>query len=130
MWHVLIASTAAVMSSYFLNDFIMSKLKIYFCGGLFFVRFLLSTAIATALLVSIAYPINLHGIYSIEDIISIAFNTWLYKMVIAVLLFPFAVALTSFIKQIEKVDFYDYGISYNPLKVFSPISRGENRYGK
>ena len=130
MWHVLIASTIAVICSYFVNDFIMSKLKIYYCGRLFLLRFFLSNAIATALLVSIAYPINLHGIYSSKEIVFIAINTWIYKMGIAIILFPFAVALTRLIKRIEKVDYYDYGISYNPLKVFNTISRGENRYGK
>ncbi|MBA2652250.1 MAG: queuosine precursor transporter [Tatlockia sp.] len=130
MWHVLIASTLSVISSYFINDFIMSKLKIYYCGRLFFLRFFLSTAIATALLVSIAYPINLYGIYSLNEICSIAINTWIYKMAIAILLFPFAATLTRFIKRIEKIDFYDYGISYNPLKVFNTFSQGENRYGK
>ncbi len=65
-----------------------------------------------------------------NDFIMSKLNTWIYKMVIAILLFPFAAALTRFIKRIEKVDFYDYGISYNPLKVFNTISQGENRYGK
>lgn len=130
LWHVLIASTLSVLASYFLNDFIMSKLKIYYGGKLFFIRFFISTAIATGLLVSIAYPINLHGIYPFNEIIQIALNTWIYKMIIGVLLFPFAVIFTKFIKRFEKIDFYDFGISYNPLKVFNNSSISENRYGQ
>lgn len=75
LWHVLIAATIAIVLAYFINDIIMSKLKIYLSGKYFIVRFISSNAISTAILVSISYPINFYGIYSISYIMVIALNT-------------------------------------------------------
>jgi queuosine precursor transporter len=129
IWRVLIASSLAIFLAYFLNDFIMSKLKIYYMGNLFIIRFLLSNAVGKAALVCISYPINLYGIYSPIEITHIAFNTWVYKMIMALILFPIAIGLSCFIKKIEKTDYYDFGISYNPMRVFSIKNHGKNKYG-
>jgi uncharacterized integral membrane protein (TIGR00697 family) len=130
LWHVLIASTTAIMLAYFVNDIIMSKLKIYLSGKYFAIRFFASNAIGTAILVSISYPINFYGLYSIDHIAVIALNTWIYKMILATMLFPIAILLGSVIKRIEKLDYFDYGISYNPITVFSDTVHGENKYDK
>lgn len=130
LWHVLIAGTTALITAYFMNDIIMSKLKIYLSGNHFIMRFITSNAIGTAILVCISYPINFYGLYSINHIAVIAFNTWIYKMIMAVMLFPLALLLSSIIKRIEKLDYFDYGISYNPLTVFNENVPGKNKYEK
>jgi len=130
LWRVLIASTTALIAAYFMNDMVMSKLKIYLSGKYFITRFITSNAIGTAILVCISYPINFYGLYSLNRIAVIAFNTWIYKMIMAVILFPLALFLSSLIKRIEKLDYFDYGISYNPLTVFSENVSGENKYEK
>jgi len=130
LWHVLIASTTAVLSAYFVNDIIMSKLKIYLSGNYFVLRFIISNAISAGILVSVSYPINFYGLYSLNHIAVIACNTWIYKMIFAVILFPLAMFLANIIKHIEKIDYFDYGISYNPLTVFNENTLGENKYRK
>lgn len=130
LWHVFLASTIAVTSAYFVNDFTMSRLKIYMGGKYFILRFLISNAIGKAILVSISYPINFYGLYNVNQIATIALNTWIYKMIIAVILFPVAIILSGIIKRIEKIDFYDYGISYNPINVFNESTCGKNKYEK
>ncbi|MBV9576357.1 MAG: VUT family protein [Gammaproteobacteria bacterium] len=130
LWLVLIASSISVSAAYFINDFIMSKLKIYLSGKYFIVRFLTSNAIGKAILVSISYPINFYGQYTITRIAEIAFNTWVFKMIVATILFPIAIILSNLIKKIEKLDYFDYGISYNPIHVFKETVSGENKYRK
>ena len=130
IWHVLFSSSLAIFTAYFINDFIMSKLKIYYGGKLFAVRFLASNAIGKAALVCISYPINLYGIYPINEIAHIALNTWIYKMIMALILFPVALILSFYIKKFEKTDHYDFGVSYNPLSVFSTNNYGKNKYGQ
>jgi len=49
LWHVLISSTTAIVFAYFINDIIMSKLKIYLFGNYFILRFITSNAISTAI---------------------------------------------------------------------------------
>jgi hypothetical protein len=106
----------------------MSKLKIYMCGKYFIGRFLISNAIGKAILVSISYPINFYGQYTVNHIAEIAVNTWIYKMMIAIILLPIAVLLAHIIKKIEKIDYFDYGISYNPIAVFNDNVSGKNNY--
>jgi len=130
LWYVLVAASIAVTSAYFVNDIIMSKLKIYMSGKYFIVRFLISNGIGKAILVSISYPINFYGQYTINHIAEISCNTWIYKMIIAIILFPVAVLLANTIKRIEKLDYFDYGVSYNPIAVFNENITGENRYEK
>lgn len=118
-WRVLIASSIAIWLSYFANNFLISKLKINMNGRYFIVRVLKSNAVGKALLVLISYPINFYGIYPMEHILEIAFNTWIYKMGIAICIAPLGVMLAQFTKKFERVDHYDYGISYNPIEVFT-----------
>lgn len=127
-WPVIIAASIAVTSAYFINDIIMSKLKIYMSGRFFYIRFFLSNAIGKAILVSISYPINLYKLYTINEIAHIAINTWMYKISLSIILFPIALLITSIIKRIECLDYYDYGISYNPISVFSSTEAGKNKY--
>jgi hypothetical protein len=68
-------------------------------------------ATGNAILVSLSYPINFYGLYPISHIAAIALNTWGYKMIIATLLFPIAILAANSIKQIEKLDYFDYGVS-------------------
>jgi len=130
LWHVLIASTIAVVFAYFINDIIMSKLKIYLSGKYFIIRFFSSNSIGNLILVTISYPINFYGLYSINHIAVIALNTWVYKMVLAIILFPVAILFSNGVKRIEKLDYFDYGISYNPIAVFSENVSGKNKYNK
>lgn len=49
-------------------------------------------------------------------------------MILSIILFPIAILLTNIFKRIEKLDYFDYGISYNPIGVFAEHICGENRY--
>ncbi len=129
IWHVLIGSCVAMPVAYFINDIIVSKLKINLYGRKFIYRFLISSIIGSAVLVTISYPINFYEQYSIQHIMNIALNTWIYKIFAAIILLPLAMFLINLLKYLEKTDYYDYGTSYNPLNVFSTEESGENRYG-
>ncbi len=128
LWRVLIASTIAVPISYFINNFLMSIIKVYYKGNHLIARTLVSNIIGAAILVSISYPINYYGIYSLHHIANIAFNTWLLKLILSIILLPISIILSFVLKKIEKTDFYDYGISYNPVKVFSNNDLGKNEW--
>jgi uncharacterized PurR-regulated membrane protein YhhQ (DUF165 family) len=127
-WHVLIASSASIPFAYFAADFIMSKTKIKMYGKFFFIRYFLSSAVGKGILVFIAYPINFYGQLNTLQILHIALNTLAYKIVMALLIIPIALLLTILVKKIEKLDFYDYGISYNPFSAFDLTQHGKNLY--
>lgn len=120
MWKLIFSSSTAILISYFINDFFVSfsKIKVKFLEQKTIIRILLSSAISQAILVTISYPINLYGIYKYSDIFSIAFNTWIYKMICILVLIPIISILVLLIKKVDKSDAYDIGINYNPFLVF------------
>ncbi|SRR5579883_186261 len=130
VWRVLIGSCISIPISYFINSLIISKLKIYMYGKIFMLRFMISNILGSAILVSISYPINFYDQFTIAKIETIAFDTWVYKIIMATLLFPLCAYLTKSIKKIEQIDYFDYGISYNPANVFTPETTGKNIYAK
>ena len=121
-WKVMIATWISVPASYFCNGYLVSKLKLYFHGKFFILRYLLSSMTAQAVLLLTAYPISLSSKYHYYDIANIIFTTWSYKVTISIFLFPLATYLVSIIKNIENTDYYDWETNYNPFSVF----KGEN----
>jgi len=129
LWHVLLGSCIAIPSAYFINDIIISKLKIYMYGRLFILRFFVSNVIGNAILVCISYPVNFYSQYSLTHIAVIGFNTWIYKLIASMVLLPIGIILTKKIKKFEKLDYYDYGLTYNPMTVFGNCN-GVNQYAQ
>jgi uncharacterized integral membrane protein (TIGR00697 family) len=122
-WRVILASNIAVPLSYFVNDYLISKLKlklrVYWLIQNVIFRFFLSAMISNFILVSISYPINFWGLISFKAICLMAGTTWIFKMIAVLLLLPFIYPLTSLVKKFDAADEFDYNISYNPFHVFS-----------
>jgi len=117
-WRVMIGSWISVPVSYFINGFIISKLKIAFYGKLFLIRYIIASMMTQASLLITSYPISLSGKYSLNDLINIIITTWSYKVIISTMLLPVAIYLVALVKKIENTDHYDWGETYNPLTVF------------
>lgn len=125
-WRVMIGTWISVPASYFVNSYIISKLKIYFRGRLFLIRYMISAMIAQAVLLITAYPISLSSKYSIIELINIILSTWTYKVIMSTILLPVGILLAKQVKKIENIDIFDHNISYNPMKVFSRKMTNEN----
>lgn len=126
-WKVMIGTWISVPASYFCNSLIISRLKIYFGGRLFIIRYMVSSMIAQGILLLTAYPISLSSKYNTHDLINIISTTWGYKVIISIILLPLGVYLSNLVKKIEKTDYYDWNISYNPLCVFKDNNKQINR---
>ncbi len=117
-WRVMVGTWISVPASYFCNGFIVSRMKIFFAGRFFFARYLIASMLAQAVLLLTAYPISLSSKYSGHELVNIIATTWSYKVVMSVLLLPLGYYLVSVIKKIERTDYFDWEVSYNPLTVF------------
>lgn len=117
-WKVMVGTWISVPASYFCNGFIVSKMKIFFNGKLFIVRYIFSAFMAQGILLLTSYPIILWNKYSAIDLANIILTTWAYKIVASVILLPVGIYLVNVVKKIEKTDYYDWNISYNPFHVF------------
>lgn len=127
-WKVLLASSIAIPVSYFTTDWIMSRFKLFQKTHYLFFRYIVANAVGKLILVSISYPINFSGLYTLSVIFGLIWHTWLFKMFAAIALSPLAYILSYYIKKIERIDTFDYDISYNPLLVFYAKDIGENHY--
>jgi len=129
-WRILIASSISVPLAYFTTDFVMSTLKIRGGGRFFLSRYIIANICGKLIIVSISYPINFHGQLSVNEIFYLCLNTFIYKMIIAFFIMPLAFFIARLVKNIEKLDFYDYGVSYNPVLVFNSSKKGKNLYSE
>lgn len=118
-WRVMVGTWISVPVSYFINGFIISKMKLLFLGKKFFLRYLVGSMCTQAALLLTAYPISLSGKYPVHDLVNIILTTWSYKVVISILLLPLSIYIVNKIKKIEKTDYFDWNESYNPFKAFN-----------
>ncbi len=117
-WRVCVGTWVSMPAPYFCSSLLISKLKIYFSGRFFILRYICSAMMAQAVLLLTAYPISMTSKYTFYELINIISTTWCYKVIMSIMLLPVGVYLAQVIKKIEKTDYYDWSISYNPFKVF------------
>lgn len=117
-WRVMLGSWLSVPISYFINGFIISKMKVIFSGQWFFVRYILGSMCTQAALLLTSYPISLSGKYSFDELVNIISTTWSYKVIISILFLPLAIYLVNIVKKVEKTNHFDFNTSYNPFNVY------------
>ncbi|CAM4376118.1 MAG: queuosine precursor transporter [Legionella sp.] len=122
-----ITSCFSVSSGMFTNAFLMSKIKIWMNGKNFWVRTILSSSISEFVLCLVAYVILYGGLKELSEIWRIVLSVWYYKVIFAFIMAPFVSVLASFIKKKENVDFYDYGVNYNPFSYKFSWEGGVNK---
>ncbi|MGI5085103.1 queuosine precursor transporter [Treponema putidum] len=111
--------SAGSLCGYFIGEYsnsvVLSKLKVITRGKHLWLRTISSTLIGeffdSAVFVAIAFL----GLYSIDVLIIMAFSNYLFKTLIEVIFTPFTYRIIAFVKKHEKIDVYDYNVSYNPL---------------
>lgn len=55
-------------------------------------------------------------------------DAYMLEIIYAILFVVPAKLLVNFLRHKEKIDAYDYGVSYNPFKIFDDGDSDENRY--
>lgn len=127
MWKVFISSNLAVGLSFYFSSLFNSRLKVWLLGRHKITRFIISTGIAKLILVTMSYPINFYDIFSAKEILILCIDTWIFKMIAAAILSQLVFLLVRINKKIDKVDIYDFNISYVPFN--SKNKNSVNMYG-
>jgi len=130
LWLIVISGTISTALSFYFNSVVISKLKILLNGKLLIPRFIFSNMLSKAILVIISYSIPYYGILPFNKIALLCFHTWLFKVTMAIIIVNLAPFFINLTMKIEKLDIYDYNVSYNPAKVFDKENSGENMYGR
>ncbi len=65
---------------------------------------------------------------NLEMTFKVFIDAYLLEIIYALLFVIPAKLLVNFLREKEKIDAYDYGVSYNPFKIFANGDVNENRY--
>lgn len=112
---IFLASIIAYAVGEFINSYIIAKLKIRTKGKHLFLRLIGSTVagqfIDTTLFVIIAFG----WLMSNHTLFKIGLATYLFKIILEVILFPITKYLISKLKNIEDMDHFDNDTNFNPF---------------
>ena len=112
----LIASFTAYLAGEFVNSYVMARMKILTKGKWLWTRTIASTIGGEAVDTAIVLFVSFWGVLPPEIILSMIFWHWLLKTCYEVLATPLTYILVGYLKKVEKLDAYDYGTNFNPLR--------------
>ena len=112
---IALASFIAYLVGEILNAIVMSWMKVRTNGRNFGIRAVLSTVVGQGADSLIFNFVAFLGVFAFTDVVKIAVSGWILKTAYEVVVLPITYWVVRKIKQIEGVDVYDRGISYNPL---------------
>lgn len=114
---LLIASFIAYLAGEFLNAFVMAKIKVAMQGRHLWVRTISSTLVAQLADSTIFITMAFYGILPSTVLANMIMTQWLTKSLYEALLTPLTYFAVSYIKRVEREDFYDYETNFNPFAV-------------
>jgi hypothetical protein len=112
----LIASFTAYLAGEFINSYIMARMKIATKGKWLWTRTISSTVAGEAVDTAIVLLVAFWGVLPPMVILTMIFWHWLIKTCYEVLATPLTYVLVGYLKKAEKLDTYDYGTDFNPLR--------------
>ena len=112
----LLASFTAYLAGEFVNSYIMARMKMITEGKWLWMRTIASTTAGEAVDTAIVLLVGFWGVLPPAIIFSMIFWHWLLKTIYEVLATPLTYLLVGHLKKVEKLDTYDYGTDFNPLR--------------
>lgn len=114
---ITIASFLAFLVGSFVNAWVMSRMKIAQRGKGFSIRAVVSTFAGEGIDSLIFFFIAFVGLMPMPVLLKLTLHVAIIKTAYEILVLPLTVYVVKKVKQIEQVDVYDEGVSYNPFKV-------------
>jgi hypothetical protein len=128
LWLFVLAGVISNSVSGLLNIYFMSKWKILTKGKAFWLRSIVSTCISEFVLIIITVLIAFLPLIKLKMTMKVFVDAYLLEIVYALLFVIPAKYLVNFLRNKEGIDAFDYGVSYNPFKLFIDGDKNENRY--
>jgi uncharacterized integral membrane protein (TIGR00697 family) len=112
----LLASFTAYLAGEFVNSYIMARMKMLTRGKWLWTRTITSTIAGESVDTAIVLIVGFWGVLPPAIIFNMIFWHWLLKTCYEVLATPLTYILVGYLKKAEKLDTYDYGTNFNPLR--------------
>lgn len=112
-----IANLIGVLTSRFINAYLMSKWKILVYGRFFILRSFVATLIGDIIMLMFWAPIAFAGIVDLRAMLAITLSDFLVRAIYAAVGTIPAAFIVRYLKKKEKVDIYDIHTSFNPFSL-------------
>lgn len=111
------AISIATFFSFFINNSIISKLKVKWHGKMFWIRAIIATSAGHAVF-SLVWVLIYHaGEVPIDYLFKMIGAMYLWKMSFEILGTPLANIISNYLKKKEGIDAYDLNTKYNPFLI-------------
>ncbi|HPT32808.1 MAG TPA: queuosine precursor transporter, partial [Prolixibacteraceae bacterium] len=111
-----LASLLAYFAGEFTNSYILSRLKVKMEGKRLWVRTIGSTLIGEGFDTTIFCLVAFYGVLPGSLLLTVIVSNYIFKCAVEILFTPLTYKIVGFLKNREKTDVYDRGISYNPFR--------------
>jgi len=125
---IIAASLISYLISEPLNSYLMSRAKMISKGEYIGFRFVLSTVVSSFFDSLLFIPIAFYGIFPNEQLLHMIFNIWVIKISIEIGLLPFSIRATTWLKEKEELDIYDFGTNFSPFSLDAEYKSENNLY--
>lgn len=114
---IVLASMLAFWAGEFTNAFVMARMKVLSSGRHLWQRTIGSTAAGQAVDSVIFYPLAFLGIWSTEQVITVAVTNYLLKVLWEAVLTPVTYIVIARLKKAEGVDVFDTDTNFTPFSI-------------
>ncbi|MDP3559403.1 MAG: VUT family protein [Legionellaceae bacterium] len=128
MWVFITGGIVSNAIAGLLNIYFMSRWKILTQGKMFWFRSILATCISEFILIIVTVFIAFLPYIKLQMTMKIFIDAYILEIIYAILFVVPAKLLVNFLRYTENIDAYDYGVSYNPFKIFYNGDSNESRY--
>lgn len=111
------ASFIAYLAGEFANAFVMAKVKIWTGGRWLWMRTIGSTIVGEGLDSAIFVGLAFAGTTPAGVLTGIIAGQWIVKVLYEVAATPLTYAVVGWLKSRERVDTFDYGTNFNPIRL-------------
>jgi uncharacterized integral membrane protein (TIGR00697 family) len=114
---IVLASLIAYFMGEFSNSVTLSLLKIKTKGKFLWVRTIMSTIIGEGIDTMVFCMVAFYGVLPDNVLWAVILSNYIFKCSIEILFTPLTYLIVNTLKKKEKVDTYDYGVTYNPFRI-------------
>ena len=129
-WRIVLGSFLSYLVAEPLNSYLVAKTKIWLDGNFIGIRFVISTIIAATIDSFIFTILAFSGIFTFAVVLTLGFHIMLAKSIIEIMIVPFSIRLSYYLKRKDKIDRYDKDTNFTILSLNTQYPDHTNYFDK
>jgi uncharacterized integral membrane protein (TIGR00697 family) len=114
-WRVVGASVLGFWAGDFVNAYVMARMKLLTGGRWLWSRTIGSTVVGQGVDTLIFFPIAFGGIWTLDTLAAVVAFSWLFKVLVEVLMTPATYLAVAWLKRAEGEDYFDTHTDFTPF---------------